>query len=89
MAGYALEIKRNDECAHSPDLKKLVFLGHVATTNIHDNESGDHIKEHAPRGTLESLAATVPPPPRGQNIRAPIDGVSTDCREELGYVAND
>ncbi|KAF4502408.1 hypothetical protein FAGAP_1378 [Fusarium agapanthi] len=40
------------------------------------------VKEYVPRGIIERQAASVTPPPRGQNIRAPIDGVNTKrCQE--------
>jgi hypothetical protein len=89
MAGYALEIKRNYECNTSRDLRKLVHLGYVDTANIHEPTSKSYVKEFTTRGILEGHAATVVPPPRGQNIRAPIDGVSQHCREKHGYAMTD
>ena len=75
MAGYTLEIKRNYECSTSQDLRELVLRGYVDKCNIYEPRSSSYIKETAPRSTLESHASTVSPPPRGQNVRAPIDGV--------------
>lgn len=80
MAGYTLEIKRNYECSTSQDLKKLVLLGYVDTCNVYEPKSSSYVKETSPRSTLERHASTVPPPPRGQNVRAPIDGVG--CRRD-------
>lgn len=76
LAGFALEIKRNYECSTSQTLRTLVLLGHVDAANVFDPTSKGPVSEHVTRGILERKAATVPPPPKGQNIRAPIDGVS-------------
>lgn len=84
MAGYALEIKRNHECSTSEDLKELVLLGHVDISHIYGPELKTEIKETketTPRSTLERYASTVKPPPRGQDVRAPIDGVSKRRRQ--------
>lgn len=75
MAGYVFEIKRNYECKDSKDLKELIPLGYIDTANLYDPTSSTYSKENIPRSVIERLAASVPPPPRGQNIRAPIDGV--------------
>lgn len=75
MAGFVLEIKRNYECKNSKDLEKLVPLGHIDGANLHDSPSSEFMKD-VPRGVLEREAGMVPPPPKGQNVRAPIDGVS-------------
>ena len=76
MAGYAFEIKRNYECSLSNELKKLVQLGYVETSNIYDLLSSDFVKEYRARSEIEHQAAMIPPPPRGPDLRAPIDGVS-------------
>ena len=76
MSGYALEFKRNYECSTSHDLQEMVFLGNVDSTNVYDPSSTKPVRETHPRATLEREATTISPPPRGQNIRAPIDGVS-------------
>ncbi|KAH6884998.1 hypothetical protein B0T10DRAFT_493094 [Thelonectria olida] len=94
MAGYVLEIKRNYECSTSRDLKKLVLLGHVDASNVHNPSSADYRKENTAKGPLEQYAARVAPPPRGQNVRAPIDGVRTKrCQEWtmefLGVLVNE
>ena len=75
MKGYSLEFKRN-ECSTSPDIHELVFLGTVDSTHIHDPPSPNFVREAHPREALEQEIATIAPPPRGQDIRAPIDGVS-------------
>ncbi|KAK9438247.1 hypothetical protein VB005_09255 [Metarhizium brunneum] len=81
MKGYSLEFKRN-ECSTSPDIHELVFLGTVDSTHIHDPPSPNFVREAHPRQALEQEIATIAPPPRGQDIRAPIDGVRTKrCQE--------
>ncbi|OAA45522.1 hypothetical protein NOR_03311 [Metarhizium rileyi] len=72
----------NYECSTSRDLQELVFLGYVDSTNIYDPSYTKFVKETHPRQTLEREAAMITPPPKGQDIRAPIDGVSTKrCQE--------
>nr|POE48871.1 hypothetical protein CFP56_38968 [Quercus suber] len=83
MSGYALEFKRNYECSSSRDLQALVFLGYVLAAHVCNPANPQYVKESTPRSLLEREAATIPPPPRGQDIRAPIDGVGTDVRENL------
>lgn len=78
MLGYKLEIKRNYACGVN-DVKKLVFLGQVASEHVFQPMSGVYVDDDTPRGKLEQLAAGIPPPPRGQDIRAPIDGVRTSA----------
>jgi hypothetical protein len=77
MSGFALEIKRNHECRSRVDLQQLVFLGHIDPTNIHEPTTCEtkEIINPMPKGVLEKEAAMVPPPPAGQNIMAPINGV--------------
>ncbi|WVN90131.1 uncharacterized protein L203_105366 [Cryptococcus depauperatus CBS 7841] len=82
MLGYALEFKRNDECSDSRDLREMVFLGHVDSANLYDPPDMMVFKETCARAALEREATMVNPPPRGQNIRALIDGVTTRrCQE--------
>lgn len=76
MIGYTLEFKRNYECGTLQDLEEMVFLGNVDSTNVYDPSFPNSVKETHPRATLEREATTISPPPGGQNIRAPIDGVS-------------
>lgn len=77
MSGYVFEIKRNYECSTSNELKKLVHPGYLDTAHIYDPTSSAFVKEYVARSEVERQAATIPPPPRGQNLRTPVDGVST------------
>ncbi|KAF5011383.1 hypothetical protein FDECE_2494 [Fusarium decemcellulare] len=82
MAGFVFEIKRNFDGQHDNELKQLVLLGKIDVANLHDSTSEIDVKEDIPRSVVERHAASVPPPPRGQNTRAPIDGVNTRrCQE--------
>ncbi|KAL1297355.1 hypothetical protein AAFC00_004896 [Neodothiora populina] len=90
MAGYRLEIKRNYDCSPSQDLRSLVLLGDVDVVNIHEPTSKAFVRGDIARGTLERQAATIPPPPKGQNIRAPVDGINTKrCQEWTMDFLND
>lgn len=80
MMGYTLEIKRNYECSTSPDLQEMVPLGFDDPINLYNPPNTLLAKEDLPRATLEHEAARVPPPSKGQNIRALIDGVSAAGR---------
>ncbi|KAI1122737.1 hypothetical protein F5Y10DRAFT_270793 [Nemania abortiva] len=81
MVGFALEIKRHYECKDDKDLENLVRLGHIDEANLYDSPSSELVKD-VPRGVIEREAGMVPLPPKGQNIRAPIDGVTTKrCQE--------
>ena len=60
----------------SQDLEKLVYIGNANPINLYDPPSEGFVKETHSRPTLEREAAAISPPPRGQNVRAPIDGVS-------------
>ncbi|KAI1333179.1 hypothetical protein F5Y16DRAFT_355005 [Xylariaceae sp. FL0255] len=75
MAGFALDIKRRYQCNDDKDLQKLIPLGHVEGTTLY-NYPGSELIRDTPRGVLERGAEMVPPPPKGQNIRALVDGVS-------------
>ena len=77
MAGYMLEMKRHFDIQNDRELRALVRLGSIDTTNLHRDDSLDTmIRDYVPRSTVERLADSVAPPPRGQDVRAPIDGVS-------------
>lgn len=78
MLGYKLEIKRNYACGAN-DVRRLVFLGEIGSEHVFQPLAGAYVDDDAPRGRLEQLAAGIPPPPRGQDIRAPIDGVRTSA----------
>ncbi|KAM0347343.1 hypothetical protein ACHAPU_004863 [Fusarium lateritium] len=81
MTGYSLEIKKNYECSTSEDLKFLVRIGHVHSKNVYKPGDTDTM-EYIARDLLEQYASRIPPPPRGQNIRDPIDGIKTKrCQE--------
>ncbi|KND86747.1 hypothetical protein TOPH_08604 [Tolypocladium ophioglossoides CBS 100239] len=60
----------------------MVFLGYVDSNNLYDPVNKSFAREYTPRGVLKSEAAQVPPPPRGQNVRAPIDGVNAKRYQE-------
>ncbi|KAK2591469.1 hypothetical protein QQS21_010845 [Conoideocrella luteorostrata] len=81
MAGYTVDIKRNRDCSNVPDLRGLFRLGQVETANVYEPPPGIESADTA-RTTIEREALSVPAPPRGQDIRAPIDGVATKrCQE--------
>jgi hypothetical protein len=77
MAGYALEIKRNYDRSTDQDLRAMTLLGYVDSSILYESENSTTFIKGTPRGALERHAANVPIPPRGQNVRAPIDGVSS------------
>ncbi|KAI9149943.1 hypothetical protein HJFPF1_09690 [Paramyrothecium foliicola] len=82
LAGYVLEIKRNHECRGEQDLRDLVFLSSVEASNIFTPTHDEYMANDIPRGAVEREAARIAPPPKGQDIRAPIDGVKTRrCQE--------
>ncbi|CAG7555714.1 unnamed protein product [Fusarium equiseti] len=83
MAGYMLEMKRHFDIQNDRELKALVPLGSIDSSNLHRDESLDTmIRDYVPKSIVERLADSVPPPPRGQDVRAPIDGVNTKrCQE--------
>lgn len=76
MSGYALEFKRNYNCKGSRELQKMLSLGYVDGNDVTNFSTSGFSRDSIPRSTLERVAAQVPPPPGGQNVRAPIDGVS-------------
>ncbi|KAF4445619.1 hypothetical protein F53441_10683 [Fusarium austroafricanum] len=82
MSGFAFEVHRNCNLQVFPDLKQLVFLAKTDDANIHDSPTAKEIRESTPRSVVERHVGSVPPPPKGQDIRAPIDGVNTKrCQE--------
>ncbi|KAF5989024.1 hypothetical protein FBULB1_1179 [Fusarium bulbicola] len=83
MSGFAFEIHRNYNTQAYADLKQLVFLGKVDDSILHSYpETEPEIRENTSRSFIERVAKSISPPPKGQNIRAPIDGVNTKrCQE--------
>lgn len=76
MSGFAFEVHRNYNTQAYSDLKKLVFLGKVEEWILHNYpETKSEIREDTARSVIERVAESVTPPPKGQNMRAPIDGV--------------
>jgi len=77
MAGYMLEMKRHFDVQDDRELRALFRLGSIDSTNLHRDESLDTMtRNYVPKSTVERLADSVPPPPRVQDVRAPIDEVS-------------
>lgn len=76
MSGYILEFKRNYDCSTDPTLKLLKYLGSIDEIYLFEPESDELVQESTPRSQLEREAQGVPPPRKGQDVRAPIDGVS-------------
>ena len=76
MAGFALEFKRNYDCFLSTGLLKLLLLGAINDTYLFQLDSDKIVREAVPRCLVETISSKVRPPPKGQDIRAPIDGVS-------------
>lgn len=76
FAGYALEFKRNFDLTGAQGMQKLVLLGSVDEAIINDSTSGPFFTESISRCPLEEVATRVSLPPKGQDVRAPIDGVS-------------
>jgi hypothetical protein len=88
MAGYALERKRRFDGQNDLELKKLIHLGSIDHANVYTDSSLESmIRDHVPKSLIERLAASTPPPPRGQNVRAPIDGVSNERHRSKPSVA--
>ncbi|GIZ38822.1 hypothetical protein CKM354_000222300 [Cercospora kikuchii] len=82
MSGYILEFKRNYECSTDPALEILKYLGSVEGIYLFEPESVELVQESTPRSQLEREAQKIPPPRKGQDVRAPIDGVNTRrCQE--------
>jgi hypothetical protein len=57
------------------DVQELVLLGIVDSAHVHVPATEAFSREAVPRSRLEREATAVDPPPRGQDIRSPIDGV--------------
>ncbi|CAG9989234.1 unnamed protein product [Clonostachys byssicola] len=82
LVGFQLEIKHDYECDTSPDLKELVHIGYINSDHVRTPSSSELRQGDNCRGRLEREALKVPPPPNGQNIRAPINGATTRrCQE--------
>ncbi|KAF5570135.1 calcium-independent phospholipase A2 [Fusarium phyllophilum] len=83
MSGFAFEIHRNYNTKAYPDLKQLVFLGKIDDSLLHEYPKAEpEIRENTARSLIERVAESVAPPPKGQNLRAPVDGVHTKrCQE--------
>ncbi|KAF5235734.1 hypothetical protein FANTH_11614 [Fusarium anthophilum] len=90
MSGFAFEIHRNYNTLSYQDLKRLVLLERIDDSILHNySETESEIRENTPRSLIERVAESVTPPPKGQNIRAPIDGVNTErCQEWTMEVSN-
>lgn len=89
MNGFKLEFKRNYDYATSVDsvlLQKLVLLGYVDGTNVTNLTTESYSLDSIPRSTLEQVATYISPPAAGQNIRTPIDGVSSRERHRKAVV---
>lgn len=76
MTGYTLEFKRNYDCSSSRNLQALVYLGNVDDANLFVPDDSQLVKESTARAPLDREAQRVPPPRGGQDVRAPLDGVS-------------
>ncbi|KAF5689863.1 hypothetical protein FDENT_4177 [Fusarium denticulatum] len=76
MSGFAFEIHRSYNTQAYSDLKQLVFLGKIDDSVLHNYpETESEIRENIARSLFERVAESLNPPPSGQDIRAPIDGV--------------
>ncbi|RYC87072.1 hypothetical protein BFJ63_vAg10046 [Fusarium oxysporum f. sp. narcissi] len=81
MSGFAFEVHRNYNTQAYSDLKQLVFLGEIDDSILHNYPERSEIRENTTRSLLERVAESVTPPPKGQNIRAPIDGVRDESEK--------
>ena len=79
MSGYALQFERNYDAQGSKTLWELLLLGRVASVDLFEPKDQVVAVESTPRAKLEHQAAKVAPPPKGQDLRAPVDGV---CRNQ-------
>ncbi|RKL34126.1 hypothetical protein BFJ72_g9613 [Fusarium proliferatum] len=76
MSGFVFEVHRNYNTQAYLDLKQLVILGKIDDPILYNYpETEPEIRENTAKGTIERVAKSVTPPPKGQDIRAPIDGV--------------
>ncbi|KAH8429306.1 uncharacterized protein LDX57_006973 [Aspergillus melleus] len=82
MMGYGLIFQRNYMPATTGH-DELVPIGSVACDHIVDTSaSGTASEDSTPRGTLEILAAQVPPPRISENFMAPVnDTTNKRCQE--------
>ncbi|KAF7195059.1 hypothetical protein HII31_03527 [Pseudocercospora fuligena] len=82
MSGFTLQFKRNCDEASLPDLKELIFLGSTESSQLFFPKDETYIEEDIPRSSIERAATLISPPPKGQNLRLPIDGIKTKrCQE--------
>ncbi|KAJ4018725.1 hypothetical protein NW752_005853 [Fusarium irregulare] len=83
MTGYMLEMKRHFDVQNDRELRALIRLGTIDGSNLHrDGFLDTMMRDYVPRSTVERLADSVAPPPRGQDVCAPIDGANTKrCQE--------
>jgi hypothetical protein len=81
MSGFAFEVHRNYNTQAYADLKHLVFLGKIDDSILYECPETTEMRENTPRSIIERHAESVTPPPKGQNIRAPIDRVRNQLQE--------
>lgn len=86
MNGYVHEFKRNFTYSASQDLQEMVYLGQVDAVQVYLAADGKLIRENTPRSGIEREAITIRPPPGGQNVRAPIDGVGDPVADTGGLL---
>ncbi|KAI9038971.1 uncharacterized protein KD926_010073 [Aspergillus affinis] len=82
MMGYGLLFQRKYTPATTGH-GELVSIGSVACDHVVDTSaSGTPSEDSTPRGTLELLAAQVPPPRISENFMAPVnDTTNRRCQE--------
>ena len=65
MAGYMLEMKRHFDVQDDRELRALVRLGSIDSTNLHSNDSLNTMtRDYVPKSIVERLADSILPPPR-------------------------
>lgn len=85
VAGFSFEVKRNFDTSTERFLQEMILLGSVdpmhlsGANNAIDITDDAVVRDREPKGRLEEVAALVTPPPGGQNIRIPVNGVRTLC----------
>lgn len=76
MMGYNLVFQRHYRPATTGH-DELVLIANVAAAHVVDTPASEMPSEDcAPRGTLEILAAQMPPPRISENFMAPVNDVS-------------
>ncbi|PLB51368.1 hypothetical protein P170DRAFT_436390 [Aspergillus steynii IBT 23096] len=80
--GYSLIFQRN-YTPMATGLDEVLPIGNVGSEHIVDTSaSGSPSEDSTPRGTLEILAAKVPPPRISENFMAPVnDTTNKRCQE--------